>query len=63
MTDTAPINPNIAEGGESHQGSARKNPGGRFSDSEWQEFKTAAQYPVRSDCASPNATTRGEIDQ
>ena len=43
MTDTAPTDPELPESGESTQGSARKNRGVRFSNSEWDEVKTAAQ--------------------
>ena len=43
MTDTAPTDPETAESGESHQGSARKNRGVRFADFEWDEVKIAAQ--------------------
>ena len=43
MTDNDPTRPEAVERDEQHHGSARRNRGVRFSDSEWEEVKQAAQ--------------------
>ena len=43
MTDNETTGPKVVENASPHQGSARKNRGVRFSDSEWEEVKLAAE--------------------
>ena len=43
MTDNDPTDPNSADADDAHQDTARKNRGVRFSNSEWEEVKQAAQ--------------------
>ena len=43
MTNNDPIDPSSAATDDAQQGTARKNRGVRFSDSEWEEVRQAAQ--------------------
>ena len=43
MTENDPTGPETGEGEDQRQGAARRNRGVRFSDSEWEEVKQAAE--------------------